>query len=398
MAVNPVCFWSNWTHQRTPDQAQGSPANPVKNQPGENPNLRITPVIMGRGSALQIANRFEKVHFEPEFDQLEPNDQSELLNRKIPTEYYFDRSNSIISQNNSPDLDFNYSLNPYRGCSHGCSYCYARPTHEFLGFNAGMEFESKIVIKPDAPSLFRNWLMRPAWQVEPIMLSGVTDCYQNCERKFQLTRQCIETALELRQPLRLITKNGMIRRDIELLSQMANLGLIEVSISLTTLDQSLVRIMEPRTSSPQARLDTIKELSDAGIPVRTSLAPIIPGINEQEIPELLKAAKLAGAISAHYIMLRLPLSVEPVFLDWVEHYFPDRKDKIIGRLQSVRNGKLSSSDFKTRMIGTGVLAQQVAQLFTTFATKYGLKKEKVRLRTDLFRPVNTNGQYQQRLF
>ena len=253
------------------------------------------PVIKGRGSSLEIGNRFERVWLESDLEQLDEQDQLETQFRKVETQFYLDKSESIVSQNESPDIDFNYSLNPYRGCSHGCSYCYARPSHEYLGFNAGIEFESKILVKPDAARLFRKWLLRPGWHVEPIMLSGVTDCYQNCERQFKLTRQCLQVALDMRQPIRLITKNGLIRRDLDLLTQLAEQNLTQVTVSLTTLDQSLVRIMEPRTSSPQARLDTIKVLSEAGISVRVSLAPIIPGLNDQEIPDLLKAAKSAGA-------------------------------------------------------------------------------------------------------
>ena len=230
------------------------------------------------------------------------------------------------------------------------------------------------------------------------MLSGVTDCYQGCEKQFELTRKCLQVALESRQPLRLITKNSLIRRDIDLLSQLAELGLTQVTISLTTLDQSLVRIMEPRTSSPQARLDSIKALSDAGIPVQVSIAPIINGINEHEIPAVLTAAKAAGARAANYIMLRLPLTVEPVFIDWVRRNFPDRVEKIVGRVKSMRDGKLNSSQFKTRMAGTGVLAEQVGKMFAAFARKLELDRKLEPLRTDLFRPVDSHQCHQKKLF
>jgi DNA repair photolyase len=359
---------------------------------------RRLPTINGRGSSLRIANRFERVHVEADFEQLDETDQQAELSKKIPTEYLLDRSESIISHNDSPDLDFNYSLNPYRGCAHGCSYCYARPTHEYLGFNAGIDFESRIIVKPDAPNFLRKWLHRPGWKPEPIMLSGVTDCYQGCEQKFKLTRQCLEVALAMRQPIRLITKNALIRRDLDLLGELAQFGLTETTISLTTLDQSLVRLMEPRTSSPQARLDSIKALAEAGIPVRVSIAPIIPGINDQEIPALLAAAKDAGAQAANYIMLRLPLTVEPVFLDWVHRNFPDRAEKIASRIKSMRDGNMNSSQFKTRMTGTGVLAEQVKSLFQTFSRKLGLARELGPLRTDLFRPLDTQQRYQQKLF
>ncbi len=329
--------------------------------------------LTGRGSALRLKNRFEKVELESTFDQLEPDDVP--LVGKIKTEYFDDDSNSVVSENQSPDVDFRYSLNPYRGCVHGCSYCYARPTHEYLGLNAGIDFESKIFVKPQAAALFRKWLSRKKWadQVEPVMLSGVTDCYQPCERKLKLTRQCLEVAVEHGQPIRITTKNALVTRDIGLLESLAAKNLVVVTISVGTLDQSLVRVMEPRSSSPQARLNAIKQLSAAGVPVKALVAPIIPGLNDTEIPAVLSAVAEHGASHAGYVMLRLPLSVEPVFVDWLENHMPDAQEKILGRMRALRGGKLYDSDFRQRMKGSGIWAQQIEALFKLHLKKSGLK-------------------------
>ena len=327
----------------------------------------------GRGSALQLKNRFEKIELEATYDQLEPDDVQ--LAGKIKTEYFDDDANTVVSENQSPDVDFRYSLNPYRGCVHGCSYCYARPTHEYLGLNAGIDFESKIFVKRQAATLFRKWLSRKKWrdQVEPVMLSGVTDCYQPCERKLKLTRQCLEVALQHGQPMRITTKNALVTRDIDLLEKLAAKNLVVVTISVGTLDQSLVRVMEPRSSAPQARLNAIKQLSAAGVPVKVLVAPIIPGLNDAEIPTVLSTVAECGASRAGYVMLRLPLAVEPVFVDWLETHMPDATEKILGRVRALRGGKLYDSDFSQRMKGTGIWAQQIEALFKLHLKKTGLK-------------------------
>lgn len=354
----------------------------------------------GRGSSLEPASRFEKVHVQLDLEQLDEEDQATEIDRKIETEYFLDDSGTVVSENQSPDVDFKFSLNPYRGCTHGCSYCYARPTHEYLGFNAGIDFESKIVVKPNAPELFRKWLLRPHWkdQVNPIMLSGVTDCYQPCEKKFQLTRQCLEIALEMRQPIRITTKNGLIRRDLDLLAAMAKLNLIAVNISVASMDQSLIRVMEPRSSSPRARLDAIRTLSGAGVPVKVLVAPIIPGITDEEVPAILAAVAAAGARSAGYVMLRLPLAVKPVFLDWLERNFPDRKEKIVGRVQSLRDGKMNDSNFGSRMKGQGIWADQIRNLFDVCCAKQGLTRAPHELTVDSFRTVHGDRSRQLELF
>ena len=289
------------------------------------------------------------------------------------------------------------------------SYCYARPTHEYLGLGPGLDFESKIVIKPNAAELFRKWLNdghRKKRAVEPVMISGVTDCYQSCEKQFELTRQCLDVAREFRYPVQLITKNGLIRRDLDIIEELASMSLVLVAISIKTLDQSLTKIMEPRTSAPHVRLDAIGKLADVGCPTMVMVAPIIPGINEQEIPQVLKAASEAGATRAGYVALRLPLTVEPVFLDWLEQHFPDRKEKVIQRIRTMRDGKMNSSTFGERMTGKGVWGQQTRQLMTTFCKRYGLDcgvsygkpTERPKLRCDLFRVVETDGSVQGKLF
>lgn len=353
------------------------------------------PQVVGRGSSLKIANRFERIELEEDWEQLDADDQAEGLRSKVATEYFFDQSESIVSQNNSPDIDFNYSVNPYRGCAHGCAYCYARPTHEYLGFNAGLDFESKIMVKRDAANLFRKWLSRPTWKknVEPIAFSGVTDCYQPCEKDFRLTRQCLEVACEFRQPVRIVTKNALILRDLDVLTEMASQQLVSVAISLASLDKSLIRRMEPRSSAPQARLGAISALAQAGIPVMVLVAPIIPGVNDEEIAPTLKAIAEAGAHSAGYTLLRLPQTVEPVFLDWLAKNFPDRVEKVVDRIRSLRDGKLNESEFGTRMKGKGIWSEQISQLFHLIRKQAGLQRGSTELRIDLFRvPEKTAGE------
>ncbi len=365
--------------------------------------------VAGRGSSLRAVSRFESVCRVDDEEVINDPEYVDSLGSKVATEYLEDSSQSVVSENNSPDVPFRYSLNPYRGCSHGCSYCYARPTHEYLGFGPGLDFESKIVIKPNAAELFRKWLVegsRKGRAVEPVMISGVTDCYQGCEKQFELTRQCLEVARDFRYPVQLITKNALILRDLDLIGELAEMDLVSVAISVTTLDQSLTRIMEPRTSAPAARLEAIRRITETGCPTMVMVAPIIPGINEQEIPGVLKAASDAGATRAGYVALRLPLTVEPVFLAWLEQHFPDRKEKVIQRIRSMRDGKMNSANFGERMIGKGVWGEQARQLMTTFCKRYGLEcgvsygkpTERPKLRCDLFRVVEQDGTVQRELF
>ncbi|MCR4415262.1 MAG: PA0069 family radical SAM protein, partial [Thermoguttaceae bacterium] len=282
---------------------------------------------------------------------------------------------TVVTENQSPDVPFRYSLNPYRGCSHGCSYCYARPTHEYLGYSAGLDFETRVLVKHRAPALFREFLARPSWQPEPITLSGVTDPYQPVERRLKITRQCLEVALEARQPIGLVTKNALVVRDLDLLTEMASLGIVHVSISITTLRQPLARTMEPRTSAPEARLRAIGALSAAGVPVTTLVAPVVPGLTDSEIPAILAACAEAGARWAAYQLLRLPQTVQPVFLEWLERTHPLQQERVLAAIRSTREGKLNCAEFGLRMSGTGPLAEQIEQLFDVFARKLGLNGE-----------------------
>lgn len=342
------------------------------------------PKFVGRGSSLKPANRFLTIELQDDFEHLEPGDEL-LSEHKVATEYFEDDSQTILSQNSSPDIPFKYSINPYRGCAHGCSYCYARPTHEYLGLNAGIDFESKIFIKRNASHLFRAELEKKSWTAEPVMLSGVTDPYQPAERRFQITRACLEVAKDFRQPVGIITKNALVTRDIDLLAELAQDRLARVAISLTTLDQNLTRQLEPRTSSPAARLRAIGELADAGIETTVMTAPLIPGLTDEEVPRLLEAAAEHGAKNAGYIILRLPQAVRPVFLDWIRRCYPDRVSKVEGLLRGMRSGGLNQSEFGTRMRGTGEYADLLSQSFKVFARKFGLSTKTEPLNRESFR-------------
>ncbi|HLJ96111.1 MAG TPA: PA0069 family radical SAM protein [Gemmataceae bacterium] len=320
-----------------------------------------------------------------DFEQIEDETYLEQVLHR-PTEYLPDHSKSIVTENDSPDVGFRYSINPYRGCQHGCSYCYARPTHEFLGLNAGLDFETKIFVKMSAPELFRDFLARECWNPEAIAMSGVSDCYQPGERRFRLTRSCLEVAVKAQQPMSIITKNALILRDLDLLRDLAAGNLVHVYLSVTTLDNGLARSMEPRTSTPTTRLRAVRVVADAGIPVGVSIAPIIPGLNESEIPAILAAAKAAGAATAGYIMLRLPLTVAPVFHEWLERTLPGQVQRIEGRIRSVRGGRLNDSAFGSRMRGTGTMAEQIRQLFHLFAKRYGLDGQLPAYDCTRFRP------------
>jgi DNA repair photolyase len=342
--------------------------------------------VHGRGSAIRPPNRFTQTHLVPDWEQLDDDDVRQINPDRLPTQFLPDASKSIIAENNSPDVGFHYSINPYRGCEHGCAYCYARPTHELLGMDAGLDFETKVLVKHDAAALLRAELARPSWSGETIAISGVTDCYQPAERRFRLTRALIEVLLEARQPTGIITKNALVLRDLDLLAPMAALRLVHVTLSITTLDAQLARCMEPRTSSPPARLRAIAELSAAGVPTSVMVAPIVPGVTDREVPAILRAARDAGAQSAGYVLLRLPLSVQPVFLEWLARHYPTAKDKVESLVRDTRGGKLYQSQWGSRQRGSGPYADQVAQTFRVFARKYGLDRPLPEYDHSQFRP------------
>ena len=330
---------------------------------------------MRHGSNIDPPNRFETHHVERVLDDVAWDDEylNALGSRNI--EYIEDQSESIVASNASPDLPFNFSLNPYRGCVHACSYCYARPTHEYLGYNAGLDFETRIVIKKKAPELFRKFLANPSWKPESITFSGVTDCYQPAEREFLLTRGCLEVALQCNQPVSIVTKNALVIRDSDLLQEMAKRQLVHVYLSITTLRPELAREMEPRTSIPTARLRAVSELARSSVPVGVMVAPVIPGLNDSEIPEILRAASESGAQTAGYILLRLPLTVLPVFDEWITRTHPDQAEMVLGRVKQTRGGRINDSTFGQRMTGTGNIADQIRKLFQVFKKRYGLDRE-----------------------
>jgi DNA repair photolyase len=322
----------------------------------------------GRGSSFNTPNRFQKHHLEPIAIDVEYDDNAPSLQ----TVFYKDTSRTILAKNDSPDIPFTYSINPYRGCEHGCIYCYARPSHEYLGFSAGLDFESKIMVKMDAPRLLAQTLAKKGWKRQMVAISGNTDCYQPVERKLQLTRQCLEVFLRCRNPIGIVTKNALVVRDIDVLREMAKLDLAHVMISITSLDADLIRIMEPRTSTPANRLRTIEQLAENGIPVGVNASPIIPGLTDEEIPSILKSASEHGATTAGCTLVRLPGPVEPLFLDWLKRELPNRAGKIINRIKDTRQGELNDSRFGTRMGGEGEMAKAINTLFELHAQKYNL--------------------------
>ena len=326
---------------------------------------------MQHGSHLDPPNRFIATQSVPDLEHLSWDDEYLREREDRPIEYLADASQSIVVENDSPDIPFRYSVNPYRGCVHACPYCYARNTHEYLGYNAGRDFETKIIVKHNAAILLREFLGRKKWKCEPIVFSGVTDCYQPAERTFRLTRQCLEVAAGCQQPIGIITKNALVLRDLDLLKAMAARNLVHVNLSITTLNPELARVMEPRTSIPAARLRAVETLAAAGIPVRVMVAPLIPGLNDHEAPAVLKAARDAGATDARYILLRLPLTVEPVFREWLERTQSSQADKVEAQVRQTRGGKFNAGDFGERMRGTGPIAEQIRSLFQVCRGKLG---------------------------
>jgi DNA repair photolyase len=341
--------------------------------------------IGGRGASWSPANRFEKLHVDlTDVDVIDPDPDAEEKPR-TRTQFFRDGSKSIITYNNSPDVGFEASINPYRGCEHGCIYCYARPTHEYLGLSAGLDFESKIVVKMDAPKLLRAELESPRWKPQVLVMSGVTDPYQPVEKKLRITRGCLEVLAQFRNPVAIITKNRLVARDVDLLGELAKDNAAAVNVSVTSLDPELQRVLEPRTSPPAARLETIAQLHTAGIPVGVMVAPIIPGLTDHEIPKIIEAAAKAGAQFAGHVLVRLPWAVAPLFEHWLEEHFPDRKEKVLGRIRETRGGeKLYDSRWRTRQIGEGIFAEQIASMFEVSCRRAGFG-ERRELSTAAFR-------------
>jgi len=341
--------------------------------------------LKGRAAQINPKNRFEKLHIEDFEDENIIGQDEFQTEKKIQTIFYKDDSRSVIAKNDSYDVGFDYSFNPYRGCEHGCIYCYARPNHEYLGFSSGIDFETKIMVKEDAPALLEKEFRKKSYKPDLIMFSGNTDCYQPIERKLKLTRKSLKVCLKFRNPVSVITKNALIQRDLDILRELAALELVTVTLSITTLDKELARKMEPRTSSPEMRLETIKVMAENGIPVGVNIAPIIPGLNDREIPNILKESTNRGATHAGKIILRLPYAVKDLFIEWVEREFPEKSKKIINSIKAIRGGKLNSAERVKRFTGEGKLAESIHKLFHISCEKYGLNAKRNYLSTDKFR-------------
>jgi DNA repair photolyase len=332
------------------------------------------PAIHGRSASWNPANRFEKLHVDlgdVDVVQVDPMDEEEKPRRQ--TQFFRDGTKTIIARNNSPDVGFETSLNPYRGCEHGCIYCFARPTHEYLGLSAGLDFESKIMVKIDAPRLLEAELSSSKWQPQVLVMSGVTDPYQPIERKLRITRGCLEVLAKFRNPVAIITKNRLVTRDIDLLGELAEYGAAAVNVSITSLDPSMQRVLEPRTSSPTARLETVAKLRAAGIPVGVMVAPIIPGLTDHEVPKILEACGRAGAQFAGYTIVRLPWAIAPLFEHWLDEHFPGKKQKVLDRIRDIRGGaKLNDARWGTRIRGEGIFAEQIRSMFEVACRRAGI--------------------------
>ncbi|MBI1189957.1 MAG: PA0069 family radical SAM protein [Tepidisphaera sp.] len=353
-----------------------------------------------RGAGLNPGNRFEDVRLHvlgEEFDRqwVEREEEGGRV-RRVERQVFRDRTQSIINRvAPTSDVPFDWTLNPYRGCEHGCIYCFARPYHEYLGFSMGLDFETKLVAKPDAAKLLRAELASPRWHAEPIVMSAITDIYQPLEHSMRIARQCLEVLVECRQPVSTMTKSTMVLRDIDLWGQLAQHNAGRVTITLVTLDADLARLLEPRATVPAARLHAIRELTKAGIPVSVNVAPIIPGLTDAELPSILEAVAKAGARRANWVLLRLPYQLKDLFLDWLQrNVHPQRAKKVESLIRQSRGGKLydASNTNGPRGRGKGPLAAQIAQTFDIFTRRYGLNRDIRPLSSAAFRRPETGGQ------
>lgn len=341
----------------------------------------------GRAAGINPAGRFEsqeRVAFDDGWQTLEDMPP-------FRTEVQVEKPRSVITRNESPDIPFDRSINPYRGCEHGCIYCFARPTHSYMGLSAGLDFEAKLFAKPDAPRLLERELSKPGYKVKPIAIGTNTDPYQPIEREWRIMRQILEILDKANHPVVIVTKSALILRDIDILKSMAERGLVKVGISVTTLDRKLARTMEPRASTPGKRLEAIKALSEAGIPVAVMMAPVIPALNDHEIERILDSGKAAGASEASYVLLRLPLEVSPLFRDWLLQNYPDRYRHVMSLVRSMRDGKDYDAEFGKRMKGAGPYAWQISRRFEMATKRLGLMRRSLHLREDLFVSPNSDG-------
>ncbi|HBF31042.1 PA0069 family radical SAM protein [Rhizobium sp.] len=341
----------------------------------------------GRGASLNPSGRFERLEREVVDDGW--NSLEELP--PFRTETQVERPKTVISRNDSPDLPFDRSVNPYRGCEHGCIYCFARPTHSYMGLSAGLDFEAKLFAKPDAPKLLARELSKPGYKPRTIAIGTNTDPYQPIEKEWRIMRQLLEVLMEADHPVAIITKSALVLRDIDILAKMASRGLAKVGISVTTLDRKLSRVMEPRAATPTRRLEAIKALTEAGIPTSVLASPLIPALNDHELERILEGAQAAGATEASYVLLRLPLEVSPLFRDWLLQHYPDRYRHVMSLVRSMRDGKDYDADFGKRMKGSGPYAWQISRRFEMATKRLGLGRRSMQLRDDLFVPPHSTG-------
>ncbi|WP_243373240.1 PA0069 family radical SAM protein [Microvirga solisilvae] len=343
----------------------------------------------GRGAVSNPTGRYEPGPRESFDDGW--NIEEELPS--LPTEVIIEKPRTIITKNDSPDILFEKSINPYRGCEHGCSYCFARPTHAYQGLSSGLDFETKIFAKPNAAELLEKELRAPSYQPTTIALGANTDPYQPVERKFRITRSILEVLNRANHPVGIVTKSALVTRDIDILSQLADKHLVKVALSITTLDPTLARRMEPRAAAPAKRLETVRKLSEAGIPVSVLVAPIIPAINDHEIEEILKVSQQAGAQEAGYVLLRLPHDLKDLMRDWLVEHYPDKLKHVFSLLQEARGGKDYDADWSTRQSGVGPYAWMIGRRFETACERLGMNKRNLSLRKDLFQaPAKETGQ------
>ncbi len=357
--------------------------------PGDSPDISpIDSPIKGRGASWNPQNRFERLEYVRDDDAAQNDDEPAPLPRTV---FLRDPTRTILAHNDSPDVGFDTSINPYRGCEHGCIYCFARPSHEYLGFSAGLEFETKILVKEEAPELLRDELMSRSYKPGVIAISGVTDPYQPIERKLRLTRRCLAVLAEFRNPVGIITKNHLVTRDIDILQELAAHDAVSVHISVTTLDPHLANLMEPRASRPELRIAAIETLAKAGIRVGVMVAPVVPGITDHEMPAILKAVANAGGTSAGFVVLRLPWAVAPLFERWLEEHYPDRKEKVMNRVRALREGKLYEPEWGVRQRGRGIFAEQIAALFEVTCRRLHLDENRYDLSSESFRRPSDQG-------
>src|SRR5580704_11648604 len=351
-----------------------------------------------RVAGLNPGNRFEAVRLHvlgEEIDRQWIEQQNEDGSaRRVERQVFFDRTQRIINQvSKTADVPFDWTLNPYRGCEHGCIYCFARPYHEYLGFSCGLDFETKLMAKPDAARLLKRELASPNWRPEPIVMSAITDIYQPIEHKMRIARQCLEVLADCGQPVTTMTKSALVLRDTDLWSRLAKMNAGRVTITLVTLDSDLAQKLEPRATSPAGRLRTIRELTAAGVPVSVNISPIIPGLTDTELPQILKAVSEAGALRAAWVLLRLPYQLKDLFLDWLQRsVHPDRARKVESLMRQASGGKLYRASSPDRRRGQGHLAEQIAQTFDIFTRKYGLNRDIRPLTMTHFRRPQANGQ------